>query len=245
MSQKEIVVSNKHIKLRVALTISFFVIAIVAIIIGISSIGDKDPGVYEVTPKIHDDYPNYGNGFKGVFDFTEGDTKLLYKQYEEEMSKSLQMSYALFDETKVYTSYNSISSLALHPNEEMTLSDITYSTLEDALAKTNESKNYSIYSAPIYAYWDWLYSLDEENRELNDPKNNPISMELLNKLVGFCNGGDIQLNLLGDNKAKLVVSQEYLNFREQENITAPLVSLNVLKDAYRMELLVKAFKDKE
>ncbi|MCQ2087844.1 MAG: hypothetical protein MJZ37_07310 [Bacilli bacterium] len=242
MAEKEIVVSNKHVKLRIILTATFFVIAVVSIAIGVTQIGKKDPGIYTIEPKTNDEYPTYGVGFKGVFDFSNEATNS-YKEYEDTMSRNLQLSYGLFDETKIYTAYNSISNVCLHPNEEMTLSPQVYEVFSDALSKTHEDKNYSIYSAPIYSYWDWLFSLDDNLKEANDPKNNEDNRTLLTNLVTYCAEPYVRLELKENNKAILHVEQEYLDYREAQNITAPLVSLNVLKDAYRMQMLVDAFNE--
>ena len=244
MAEKEIAVSNKHVKLRVALTISFFVIAVVAFAIGISSIGKKDPGEYEINAVANDDLPAYGSEFKGVFDFSGDEVGATYKQLEATFSESLQRSYCLFDETEFHTSVLSMSALNSHPNEEVEISEDACSVLFDALAKTHENKNYSIYAAPIYAYWDWLFSLDSDLQKVNDPKNHAENKELLEGIVKYCKEPYVKLELNGNNKAKLTVSEEYLNFREENNITAPIVSLNVLKNAYRLQMVADLFIEK-
>lgn len=241
MKTKEIEVSRKHIKLRVVLTISFLAIAIAAFTIGIVSLGNNEEGYYQLEPDYHNEKALYRYGITGTFYFSGNSNKIKsdINEVKQIMSDSLLESYILFDEVESTLGKYSIADINKNVNSEVSVDPITYEVLSDALNKTHENKNYSIYSAPIFAFWERLASYPEENREQYDPANYIENREELEALVSFCKEDHINLELKDDYKAILHVSNEYLTYREENEITAPLLSLNVLKESYRLDLLVK------
>ena len=243
MAEKEIAVSTKHVKLRIVLTISFLIIAVASITIGVVSMGHKDPGYYSFNADYNDEDPLYRSGYQGVLYFSGNSNKIKSDIAEARaiMSDSLLKSYRLFNEKDFIIGLNTLGDLNNNPNQEVALDPVLYAVLDDALTKTNENKNYSLYSGPLYDYWEKLANLGENAREANDPKNSLVYKADLENLVKYCSSTYVNLELKGDNKAILHVEEEYLNYLKEEEITSPIVSLNILKDAYRVKLLLDDF----
>ena len=243
MGYKEIKVSNKHVKLRIALTISFFVLAVGSITFGIIAYAHKDPGYYSFEADNNPDHPLYRTGIKGCFYFSGSSSSIKNNINNAKgiMSDSLLKSYLLFDEENGSNDVRSIAHLNSHPNIPVLLNHELYEVLEDALIKTNANKNYSLYSAPLYSYWERLTSFSDSARDENDPKNSEVYNLELQNLLKYCSSTYINLELKGEDTAVLHVDEEYLEYRKEDGLGAPLISLNVLKEAYRLKILLKDF----
>ncbi len=240
---EELTVSGKHVKLRIALVIIFLAIAVAGFTIGIVSIGNNDEGFYVINASNDTEVPTYGKDISGTFYFDgkSRDIKNKVNKATDLLSSNLKTSYTLFDETKTYVGKTNIATINEHPNKEIEVSNVLYNVLSEALEKTHKNENYSIYSSAIYNFWDVIYSLKEEDKKSVDPKFNDDNRQKLEKIVEYSKENHVKIELFEGNKVKLFVSDECKAFRIANEISDPYISLNVLKEAYRLKMLADEF----
>ena len=235
-------VTGKHIKLRIALTIIFFIIAVAAITIGVVSIGNNEEGFYVLEADDNEKIGGYAKGYTTTLYFTGKSRQIKDKVNEANKiyTDSLQYTYQMYDDKVEHPGYSSLSVINDNINKDVDVTPELYTLLEDLLTKSVASNNYSIYADPLYEYWDLLFSLTKLDQENNDPKNNLDYKNRLETILSYIhNENHVKLNLLGDNKVHLHVSEEYAKFREDNDLSFSYISMNVLKDAYRVSDLAQ------
>ncbi len=130
------------------------------------------------------------------------------------------------------------------PNEEVYIEPALY----EALLKVNESKSRFIYYAPVYAVYKSLFACDNDYAaSFFDPFQNEEIAAYIEKLMGYV--GDekhVKLELLGDNRGRLTVSDEYLTFAK-ENEIPDFLDFYYAKNAFVIdyvaeELMAKGYK---
>ena len=166
------------------------------------------------------------------------------KRAVELYSSTLKKTYKVTDPSSIYEDVDSLASINTSPNKEITLSKTLYGYL--AKAKEIEvNSNYSLFSAPLFDEWQRLISLQELQKSYNyDPINDADEAKYLSDISSFINDPNhISLTLLGEEKVRLNVSEEYLNFRQQHEISSPLVSFGSLRGAIEIETLIEAFEN--
>ena len=231
-------VSGKHFKLRLVLTLLFLAIAVAGFTIGITSIGYKEEGFYTLSASSSETSGDYSQGYTATLYFSGKSKEIKNKLSEAEQiyASSLEHTYMIYDDVVEHTGYSSLSVINDNINKDLDVSQELYTLLEDLLAKSTVSNNYSIYADPLYDYWDGLYSLTANDKESSDPKNNLDAKTRLETIVSYINDENhVKLNLLGNNRVHLHVSEDYVSFRRDNNMSTSYISMNVLKEAYRLE----------
>lgn len=121
-----------------------------------------------------------------------------------------------------------------HPNEEVTVDPALYSAFE----KVERAGSRYIYLGSAYAVYDSLFFLDSpEYADAFDPKLDPEMTEFYQKISDFARSeADVRLELLGDNRVKLCVSQVYADFAAENGIER-FIDLYWLKNAFICDFL--------
>ena len=128
---------------------------------------------------------------------------------------TIKKAYGIFglEESK---EYKNIFYLNQNPNKEIEIEPELYEVFE----KFERNGNRSYLMAPIYFEYDKLFmcSEDYETTELN-PFNNTDLQEYFSEVLSFVHDQNhIDLQLLGNDRVKLIVSDEYMKFAEENGI---------------------------
>ena len=147
---------------------------------------------------------------------------------------------------KVYSSsakeegLGNLAALNSQPNQEISLEPELYRALEEI----QSCENRVIYLAPLYEYYTCLFFCEREEETLEyDPLCNVQLAEEFGRIAAFASDPDqIDMQLLGENRARLHVSQAYLDYAA-ENGYASLVDLGWMKNAFVLDDLVRTVRD--
>lgn len=126
--------------------------------------------------------------------------------------------------------------LSSSPNRELTVDPHLY----QALTQLEENGTRALYLAPVYsAYNEMFYAVDTVVAEANDPTTNEQLRQQVQTLANFANDPQsVQLQLLGDNRVYLQVSEEYGAFLQENEITQ-LLDFGWLRNAFVIDYLAQ------
>jgi hypothetical protein len=237
----DILVSQKNIVIRIIFFVLLVVIAVLAFYFALTGNKKYATGYQKLEANVDDSYP-YLNSIVTTYMYMEGNAnsiKTNLRMVNSTYTNFLRKIYALTDAANEYQNYISLGYINNHLNEEIVLDNDLYTILKDAYTKTNENKNYSIYADSLYAFWHQIYGMDEYQKTDYDPINNSDNENYLNELVSFINDdSSVHLVFNDTNKSvKLTISIDYKTFRLNNEITDPIISLNILREAYLVKYL--------
>ena len=237
----------KHLEIWIAGFVILVTVASVAFAYSCSNINKKEPGLYLITPNTDDNVKYYANDFSfyAYFDGDSSDINASIKECTNLYSEQLAYYYASVDAEEIYTTYPSIARLNEKPNEEVLLGTKVVDYLKKGYEYTENYSNYSIFASPLYGFWYQQFGYYTSERNARDPLNNSESATFLNTLANYINNKDhVNIEFIGNDKAKIVASEEYLKFREDNGITAPIVSLNIIKNEVLMDDIASYLEEK-
>lgn len=142
--------------------------------------------------------------------------------------------YRLLHESESYEGFVNIYDINQKVNTEIEVDEALY----HVFSVFAESGSRYLYIAPIYSrYDDIFYCLDDVQLTDFDPIVSKEVNEEYKSVARYINDPEmIDLKLLGDNKIKLYVSEEYLNYAEKEGIT-DFIGLSWLKNAFQADYI--------
>ena len=147
----------------------------------------------------------------------------------------------LYDSVGTYPDLGNLGALNAAPNQELSLEPELYRALE----KIQASGNRVLYLAPLYEYYSCLFFCEREEETLAyDPLRNPELARSFGELAAFASDpGQIDLELLGENRARLRVSEEYLAYAQANGISL-FVDFGWMKNAFILDDLAAAIRQK-
>lgn len=142
--------------------------------------------------------------------------------------------YRLLHESESYEGFVNIYDINRNVNTEIEVHEALYNVFSVFVG----SGSRYLYIAPIYSrYDDIFYCLDDVQLADFDPIISEEVREEYKSAARYINDpAMIDLKLLGDNKIKLYVSEEYLNYAEKEGIT-DFIGLSWLKNAFQADYI--------
>lgn len=207
---KRIEVENMHLKLRIVLVILAIVIAVAAFGYGIRAILDRNSGWQTVDAYVDgvdcssDFVVQYYFGSAGVSATTE------YKAVSALYTTALEEAYQLF-----YPE-GGLAAINAQPNTPVETDPVLYHALE----LIQSTGNRCIYLAPVYEEYDRVFLCENEVEAARyDPGQDDEVGAYVAQVASFANDPDkINLELLGDNRVRLNVSDEYLSYAAENGI---------------------------
>ena len=237
----EVELSEKNIWLRLALVVVFLLIGVSAIAYFISSLVSEDAG-WQTIDLTDDNFPILRDDFVLTYNIGQSDVsvskekKSISRVYTESMVKA----YKIFDINEEYDGVINLYTLNRNPNKVFEVSD----TLYDAFKLLENSESRMLYLAPICAeYRNVFISENDTIAALSDPNVSDEALEYVSEMLIYTNDPNmIDLELLGDNRVCLKVSEEYLSYAEENEIES-FIEFSWLTNAliidYTADALVK------
>lgn len=208
---KKIELNEKNVKLRFILFILSFLVVVACAILIFVNLFKKESGftTIEAYPTI-----NMQNDF--VFSYDVGNTDLSITEEINNLSNKytslLEFSYIQFD---IYSDHDqkNINYINNHINQDIQISELLYDSIEDVV---NENEKL-LYLAPIYAYYNDMFSTELDLNML-DPYQNINVQNYFKDILDYINSNSIKINLLSNNTINLYVSEDYINYLNENDV---------------------------
>ena len=227
--------STDHTKRRVIFAALFFLVAVIALGAGINSLVNKNNGWDEIkankteTTNISEDFVfqyNLGAGKEAA----ASESKVLVSYYTDWMLEC----YKVFTNDEKYDDVNNLYYLNHHPNEEIEIDPLLYSSIK----KVEDYCNRLIYLGAIYNIYDDIFMVTDEGQAKEyDPYYNEELAEEFKTIADYANNSEhVNIELLGNNKVILHVSEDYMAFAKDENIDT-FVDFSYMRNAFVIDYM--------
>ena len=237
--------STKHIPLRIALFVLALAVAVSSISYGVTRIGRQNIGYSAVDPDTDEEAPRYAVGvvltyyFEGSPNSMREEKNLLRTAY----GSALRSAYKQLDAVNCYEGVTNLASLNRNRGQTLEVSAELYAVLRDAYEKTLERRSYSVFAGALYAEWNSILPLEEP--EDFDPLRNEDEARRLEQIAAAnAELSAFSLEFLDDERhlLRFSVSNAYQTMLQELEIDAPVLDLNLLREAYELELVARALE---
>lgn len=234
--------TKKHLNVRIMAFILFAALALTAFGYGLWSFLSTESGWKEIEANSTKELNcatefvfMYNVGASGISATAEN--KAITLAYTEATLDG----YQLFTNDSGYAGVKNIHYINQHPNEEMEVHPALY----EAFAVIQKYQNRSIYLAPIYMQYDDIFYAGDDSETVDyDPYQNAEVATYYEEVAAFANNSEeIDIELLGDNKIRLKVSDAYLKYAEENYITS-FIDFTWLKNAFVVDFLADTMIEK-
>ena len=214
-------------------------IAIASFTIGIMQYAHRETGYYEVGYSNAANAEVYDSGVHLLY-YAEGGSSFIRQHLNEVQrvfSDDLLQYYRLLSAEKTYEGLNNIAALNAAPEQALKVDAVLYAVLKDAYTRHEMQEGYHLFSGVLHTEWQSMRYLEEP--EQTDPLLNDDEAEFLKVLTSQLARKE-QFSLEFDDNNSTVtlhISEEYRNWTEQNEIEAPVLDLNLLHDAYLLQLV--------
>ena len=220
--------SGKNIGLRAFAVGVLLLIAVIFLGRALSDFLNTEPGWQSV--EVESDTVNVSTEFNFSYDFSDygGTASMAYKKLIDVYSRATEDAYRIF--------HQQVEELNNHLNEPFAVDPALY----DALALLVAHNNRYFYLAPVYQEYAGIFLSGGDGVAAQfDPNQNPELVPYISQAASFANDSEmIRLELLEDNQVQLFVSEEYLAFAEEYEITK-FVDLNWMTNAFVVDFLAE------
>lgn len=149
-------------------------------------------------------------------------------------TSACQKAYRLFHCYQEFEGVVNIYTLNHHPNESLTVDESLYT----ALSAIAESGRRELYMGPVYARYNDLFFCQDDAQLVNyDPRRSDDVAREYRDMLAYANDPQaIAVELLGENKVRLRVSEDYLAYAEREGIDR-LIDFAWMRNAFVVDLV--------
>jgi hypothetical protein len=229
--------SDKNRTVRWVLIVIFLAVAAIAIVFGLMS-GLQTPKGWKLIDPASNQL-NCSEEFALNYELGTGKTsasveeKALTILYGQVSEKAWRLFY---NEAGATENINGLYALNQHPNAELTVDPQLYAVLQ----QLEEMDTRALYFGPVYEAYDRVFqSVDEVVAEDNDPTRNPDSKTYVAALAAYAMDPEaILLELRGENRVYLKVSEEYLAYL-RENAVSWMLDFGWLRNAFVIDYLAQ------
>lgn len=245
MKDDRIQVSEKHVGLRVVFFVVAVVVAVGAFSYGISALGAKQSGYQLIEASADSDAPFYNReiSFGYYLEGSSGAIKKATKELVGVYTPILAAAYKQLDSSVEYAGAVSIGALNNHLGEEVGVSAELYDVLKDAYARTLERRNFNMFAGALYAEWKSVLILDDP-AGFDPLTNEDMAARFADIAEQVSNLDNFSLEFLDDERhiVRFSVSDGYAAFCKEMEIEAGALDLNLLANAYRLEMIASALE---
>lgn len=232
--------SEKNEKKRIAAAVLMFVVGMAGIAYGLFSLLNTEAGWQEI--EASSDQRNCSGDFTLVYDLSGygGSAATVNRQLNQLYTQAAEDAYKLFNADAEEEGLYNLHYLNTHVNEAVTVEPALY----EALSLIDAYGNRNIYLAPVYAEYDRIFICDNSAEAVQyDPAYNASLIPYIAEAAAFADDPEmIRLELLENQQVRLFVSEEYLAFAEENEITA-FVDFSWMKNAFIADYIAQVFLD--
>lgn len=232
--RQTIEVSGEHIVLRIILVILLFGIAMAGVYFGVKGLLTRESGWTRVeadssvpaqaTADIDFEYCLTSNA--------TAEYKLLTILY----SDAAQRAWQVYHPTQAFDGVKNLQTVNAAPNKEVVVEPELYRAFE--LVEAQKSR--VLFLAPVYAQYDAVFrSLEDAEAAVYDPARSEEAAACVAELMGFLTDPEaVSLDLLGDNRVRLKVREDYLRYAGDNGVEA-FLDFYWLKNAFVLDDLAE------
>lgn len=150
-------------------------------------------------------------------------------------------AYQLFHTSMSFDGVHNLFYINQHPNEEIVVDQILYK----AFSLMNQYKNRAIYLAPVYVQYDNLFGCNDDLETINfDPQQNQEIASYFSEILFFANNPNaIELELLGENKIRLYISDAYFKYASEIGFS-DFIDFYWMKNAFIVDAIADVMRAK-
>ena len=158
------------------------------------------------------------------------------RQLKSIYSQAVKDAYEIFHAETLFDGVKNVAYLNQHPNETVEIPEALY----QAFALLQKYENRALYLGPIYQeYVGMFLGGSDEVAQQYDPDKNAEQGVYFAELLTFTGDENvIALELLGENRVVLHISQEYLEYAQAQQITC-FVDFYWMKNAFVVDYLAQ------
>lgn len=225
-------------RVRVILMVAALLIGVGAIVYGLVSAVTTDSGWQRIQSNTNDGQTCAGEfvfnaqlGRSGVAASVEA--RQLTTLYTELTDKA----YRVFDEQQQHLGYANVFYINANVNREIEVDPWLYRAFEQ-LARSGSR---ALFLAPVYDEWRNVFAAESDAEAVNyDPYLNAEKASELREICTYVNDpAQVDLVLLGDNRVRLAVSEEYRQYAAENGIDR-FIDFFLMKNAFIADILADA-----
>ena len=208
---------EKHFNLRVVLVILALVIGISAIAYGVSSCLNSEPGWQEIESESVEINCSADFTFQYCLGQSDMSATAERKQLTALYTQLVEKGYQIFTADEGFDGVNNVFYVNAHVNEDITVDTALY----DALVLVNQYDFRYLFLAPVWQEYEAVFLCTTDSEAMRyDPTRSEEMKAYFAEICTFINDPSmIDLQILGDNRIRLNVDKEYLDFAEGNGIT--------------------------
>lgn len=235
---QKIELSDKNKRLRITAVCVFVVIAAAAFAFGALNMTAPNADWSVITSDI------IGSG-EFAFNYNFGNGGMSARAAQREITalynESLSQCRMLFSADEGYDNVINIRTINANPNSELRIEPTLYQALEQIVRDDSRI----LYLQPIYSIYSGIFGCSADSMLADfDPLLNPeIKQEFAQTAKFALDCGSVELQLLGDNKVRLFVSEEYLEYAAEAGIT-DFIGFTRLRNAFTVDYIAEKMKER-
>ncbi|MBQ7145134.1 MAG: hypothetical protein IJR65_08265 [Oscillospiraceae bacterium] len=240
-------ISQKHVKLRVVAFIVAAVIAIGAITYGVTHLGAKEPGWYEVESNGEASTIRMGRELRFRYRFSGKSQaiNLELKELREVYTAALKRCGELLDPVDRYSGVVNLAALNQSVGVDLHVDPALLPVLQDALERTARGEGYSLFAGALYAEWNSIVNLADP-QDFDPLRNRDEWARLLTAQSLASEPEAFSLTVVDAERAivRLDAADWALEALEDMELSGRILDLNLLRDAYLIRLLAAELEEK-
>lgn len=238
---KHIEVTDKNRKPKLVLIVVLLALGVTLIATAITQILVTPPGWETIKVDGNADESCAGDF---VFLYLLGDgeqaSNLEQRDVTRVYSEAAKEAFQIFHEERLFDGVQNVAYLNQHPNEEVEIPAVLY----DAFVLLEKHENRGLYLAPIYReYVGMFLSGQDWYAKEYDPNQSEEQNTYFAEVLAFTTDENaVKLELLGNNRVKLSVSEAYLQYAASKEITG-FIDFYWMKNAFIVDYLAQKLTD--
>lgn len=235
---EKVELSERYVGLRVVLFLVLLVVGVSAIAYGIRSFFGTKEGWTAVGTEMS---AGAGAGNEFIFMYRLGSRDDMSVVAENKAvtaayAKALEHSYQLFHSNQSFENVPNIYYINQHPNQVIKVDDLLYR----AFATAAEYEDRNLYLAPVYESYDDIFFCEDDSQIVDyDPCTNEEVAALYREMAVFAGDPEsVEVRLLGDNEIQLYVSDDYLKYGRQNDVSK-WIDFSWMKNAFIVDFLAE------
>ena len=238
---KRIELSEQNKTLRLIAAIALLVIGVIGITAGIMNQLNQDRGWQRV--QINPAERNCSQQFILQYNFggSGAEATAVNQKLQTAYGDACVKAYQLFTPDEEITGVRNMWYINRHPNEEITVDPVLY----DAFTKLEDTRY--LYFGPIYAHYNQIiYNTEDSYVEELDPAVNDEAAAFIRSTHRYAADPEmVRLELLGDNRIRLHVSQAYLDYADEAEMEKNFIDFAYMTNAFVIDYLAQALIDQD